>query len=156
MRDDDLDDVATLLGDPEVMRFYSRPKARDEAQAWIERNRRRYREDGFGLWHVARTDTGEFVGDCGLTVQRVDGVNEVEIGYHLLPAHQGQGLATEAAAACRDLARDRFGVRRLIAIIDPSNEPSQAVARRIGLAPEKQAEVFGRRQEIFAMQLRPT
>ena len=50
---------------------------------------------------------------------------------------QGQGYATEAAAACRDFARDVLGARRLTAIIHPDNRPSQRVAEKIGLTPEK-------------------
>ena len=48
----DLDDMAALLGDPEVMRHYPAPKSRDEAQAWIGWNQRLYCERGFGLWAV--------------------------------------------------------------------------------------------------------
>jgi hypothetical protein len=67
MTDDDLDDLAALLGDEQVMRYYPRPKTRSEAQDWIARNSSRYRDHGFGLWIMSRRDTGEFVGDCGLT-----------------------------------------------------------------------------------------
>jgi RimJ/RimL family protein N-acetyltransferase len=67
MNDEDLDDMAALLGDPAVMRYYPRPKTRAEAQGWIDWNRRLYREHGHGLWLVSLRDTGDFVGDCGLT-----------------------------------------------------------------------------------------
>jgi RimJ/RimL family protein N-acetyltransferase len=153
MTHDDLDDMAALLGDPEVMRFYPRPKTRDDASAWIAWNLDLYRDRGFGLWVVQLRDGGAFVGDCGLTVQRIDGVDEVEIGYHAVPALQGLGYASEAAAACRDAARDRFGVRRLVAIVNPANAPSQAVARRIGLAFEKRATTKSGEQLIFAADL---
>jgi RimJ/RimL family protein N-acetyltransferase len=49
MTADDLDDMAALLGDPDVMRYYPRPKDRDEAVAWIAWNQRLYRQEGFGL-----------------------------------------------------------------------------------------------------------
>jgi RimJ/RimL family protein N-acetyltransferase len=131
MTEEDLDLVAGLLGDPAVMRFYPAVKTRAEALDWIHWNTRGYQRDGFGLWLLHLSD-GTFVGECGLTWQEVDGVSELELGYHLLPAFQGQGLATEAASACRDHARS-LGVRRLIAITVPSNRPSQAVAERVGL-----------------------
>ena len=133
MTPDDLDDVAALLGDPEVMRYYPHPKDRAEALAWIAWNQRLYREHGFGLWLLNLRDGGEFVGDCGLTPQQVDGVTEVEVGYHVRADLQGRGYATEAAAACRDHARDVLAVRRLVAIIVPDNTPSRRVAERIGL-----------------------
>ncbi|KAB1108964.1 GNAT family N-acetyltransferase [Micromonospora aurantiaca] len=134
---DDLDDMAALLGDPVVMRYYPRPKIRAEALDWIRWNEGLYRGHGFGLWVLRSRATGEFVGDCGLTPQPVDGVMEVEVGYHLRTGMQGRGFATEAAAACRDHARDRLGVDRLVAIIHPDNTPSQRVAERIGLSFER-------------------
>ena len=84
MTPDDLDDMALLLGDPEVMTYYPRPKTRDEAVQWIEWNRALYRTHGYGLWLLSTADGG-FVGDCGLTPQLVDGVTELEVGYHCGP-----------------------------------------------------------------------
>jgi RimJ/RimL family protein N-acetyltransferase len=142
MAPDDLDDMSALLGDPEVMRYYPAPKRRDEALAWIHWNQRLYREHGFGLWLLTLRDTGEFVGDCGLTPQQVDGETEIEVGYHVRAALQGRGLATEAAAACRDYARDVLGTDRLI--IEPRNRPSQRVAEKLGLVAEQDTDNGGR------------
>ena len=139
MAADDLDDMAALLGDPAVMRHYPSPKTRAEALAWIEWNQRLYREHGYGLWVVTVRDSGEFVGDCGITPQEIEGVVELEVGYHVRADLQGQGYATEAAAACRDYARDIVGAQRLIAIIRPDNRPSQRVAEKIGLPFERRA-----------------
>jgi RimJ/RimL family protein N-acetyltransferase len=157
MTPDDLDDMAALLGDPQVMRYYPHPKTRQEALAWIAWNQRLYREHGFGLWLLTLRATGEFVGDCGLTPQQVDGVTELEVGYHVRAALQGRGLATEAAAACCDYARDVLGVDRLIAIIALGNRPSQRVAEKLGLSLERQTDSQGRwpsPQRIYATSLR--
>lgn len=67
----DLDEIAAMLGDPEVMAFYPAPKTRAESAAWIERMQQRYAEHGHGLW-ITETHEGEFVGDCGLTWQSVN------------------------------------------------------------------------------------
>jgi RimJ/RimL family protein N-acetyltransferase len=139
MTTDDLDDMAALLGNPDVMRYYPRPKDRDEALAWIDWNQRLYRQDGFGLWLVTLRATGEFVGDCGLTPQEVEGTTDIEVGYHVRTDLQGHGYASEAAAACRDHARDVLKSRRLIAIIHPDNTPSQRVAEKTGLSHERDA-----------------
>ena len=144
MTPDDLDSMAALLGDAEVMRYYPHPKSRDEALAWITWNQGLYYEHGFGLWLLTLRGTGEFVGDCGLTPQQVDGVTEQEVGYHVRTALQGRGLATEAAAACCDYARDVLGVDRLIAIVDPQNRPSQRVAEKLGLVVERDSDNDGR------------
>ena len=137
MTDDDLDDLAALLGDPVVMRYYPRDRTRAEAGDWITWNRGLYAREGYGLWTVRLRGTGDFVGDCGLTPQRVDGVTELEVGYHVRAGLQGRGYAGEAAAACLAHARDVLGAKRLVAIIHPENVPSQRVAEKIGLAHER-------------------
>src|SRR5215216_7117773 len=148
--------MAALLSDPEVMRYYPDTKNREEALAWIAWSQRLYREHGFGLWLLTLQGTGEFVGDCGLTPQQVDGVTEIEVGYHVRTCLQGRGLATEAAAACRDYARDVLKVDRLVAIIDPRNQPSQRVAEKLGLVVARNSDDRGRwssRQLIYAASL---
>ncbi|PPF38762.1 GNAT family N-acetyltransferase [Rathayibacter sp. AY1A3] len=132
MTAEDLPDMADLLGDPVVMRYYPAPKDREQAAAWIEWNRRNYREHGFGLWIVETLD-GEFVGDCGLTWQRVDGGIELEVGYHVRAGLHGRGYATEAAAACRDLALAHRLAGRLVALVHPDNAASRRVAEKTGL-----------------------
>jgi RimJ/RimL family protein N-acetyltransferase len=148
MAPDDLDDMTLLLGDPEVMTYYPQPKTRTEAARWIDWNRGLYKTHGYGLWLVTTRD-GSFVGDCGLTPQIVDGVTELEVGYHVLRAVQNRGYATEAAAASRDFARSVLGATRLIAIIHPDNRPSQRVAEKIGLHPEKRTRVHGGRDAVI-------
>src|SRR2546422_8952646 len=138
MAPDDLAELSEILGDPETMRFYPRPFSRDEVDGWIEWCRRSYRDHGFGLWALILKDTGEFVGDCGLTIQDVDGEKLVEVGYVVKKTHWRRGLATEAALACRDHAFDVVGVNRLIALVRVENEPSASVARKLGMTVWKQ------------------
>ncbi|SEE09277.1 GNAT family N-acetyltransferase [Ruania alba] len=132
MTDGDLDAMAELLGDPQVMAYYPAPMPRGQAAAWISWNQRNYAEHGYGLW-IVETLEGDFVGDCGLTWQQVNGASALEVGYHIRTVHQGLGYASEAAAACRDFARDVLGEGRLVAIIHPENLPSRRVAEKIGM-----------------------
>lgn len=129
----DVDDLHQALGDPRSMRFYPHPFSREEVLAWIQWSQRSYAEHGHGLWGMVLRETGELVGDCGLVVQDVDGERLVEVGYHVKPAHQRLGLASEAAAACRDHAFRTLRLDRLIALIRPENTPSRGVAERIGM-----------------------
>ncbi|GAA1714506.1 GNAT family N-acetyltransferase [Isoptericola hypogeus] len=128
----DLDEMAALLGDPVVMAYYPVPKTRQEAAAWIAWSRECYTEHGHGLWLIETYD-GDFVGDCGLTWQQVNGAPRLEVGYHVRTARQGLGYATEAAAACRDFARDVLGAGELVAIVHPDNVASRRVAEKIGM-----------------------
>jgi RimJ/RimL family protein N-acetyltransferase len=66
MQPDDLDFVAAMLGDPEVMRYYPRVYSRADAQAWLDRQRKRYIDDGHGLWLVEERATGMPAGRVGL------------------------------------------------------------------------------------------
>ncbi len=141
----DLDDMAALRGDPVVMRYYPRVRDRREAADWIRWNEGLYAREGHGLWIITRRDTGEFVGDCGLTPLVVDGVTDVVVGYHVchpVDLH-GRGYVTEAAAACHAYARDVLRVRRLIAIINPDNTASRRVAEKIGLTHERDTTARG-------------
>jgi [ribosomal protein S5]-alanine N-acetyltransferase len=56
----------------------------------------------------------------------------LEVGYTILPGDRGRGLATEAARALLDWAAETHGIRCFIASIAPDNEPSLAIARKLG------------------------
>ncbi|MET4619886.1 RimJ/RimL family protein N-acetyltransferase [Arthrobacter sp. 2762] len=128
----DLEAMAHMLGDPQVMAYYPAPKSREEAAAWIAWNEANYARHGYGLW-ILETHDGGFVGDCGLTWQTVNGRRELEVGYHVRSDLQGRGYAKEAAQACVDFARDEARVDRLVAIIHPDNIASRRVAEHIGM-----------------------
>ncbi len=135
---EDVDALARVLSDPETMRYYPAPLDHYGVAEWIARNCRRYEKDGHGLWAMVLKSTGELIGDCGLTVQAVDGRDEVEIGYHTRRDYWGQGLATEAARACREYGFKTLSVDRLISLIRPENLPSRRVAEKNGMHVPKQ------------------
>ena len=140
MTDADLTDIATLdLGGSRG------------PEDWITWNHRNYEEHGFGLW-IVETHAGRFVGDCGLTMQQVDGAWFVEAGWHVRSDLWGQGYATEAAEAVRQAARVA-GVEHLVAIIRPDNMASQRVATKIGLLPGHQMDKAGRPAMVFRADL---
>lgn len=146
----DLDFVATMLADPEVMRFYPKRYSREESAGWIERQLERYTRDGHGLWLVLERESDEPVGQVGLTVQQVDGAPHPEVGYLLHRPFWGRGFASEAAAATRDHAFDALDVPRVISLIRPENLPSQGVAHRIGMRPVGRAMHAGLEHRVFA------
>jgi [ribosomal protein S5]-alanine N-acetyltransferase len=89
------------------------------------------RDHGFTLWPVIEIESGTLIGDCGLQpLERIG--PEIELGYRLGSATWGKGYATEAATAVRDLGFERFGLERIYVDVDPPNEGSLAVARKIG------------------------
>ena len=152
MTPDDLDFMAEMLGDPEVMRFYPKTEDRAGAAANMQRQMDRYATYGYGPWLVVSKETGQPVGRVGLLQQVVDGVEEVEVGYMIHRPYWRRGLAFEAAAACRDYAFTTLGRDRVISLIRPENRPSQAVARKLGMKPEKEIIHWELRHIVFAMQ----
>jgi RimJ/RimL family protein N-acetyltransferase len=136
---DDLDDLAAMVADEDQMGFYPRPKTRDEASAWISRNLALYKEYGFGFWFIESLPTSGFLGYCGIRPLAMEGVSEIEIGWHTKKTFWNQGIATEAAMAARDLAFRCFGLLRLVAIIHPDHIASRRVAENIGMRDEKTA-----------------
>ena len=104
MTPDDFQALFQVLGDPETMWHYPYTFDGQHVRNWIERNMNRYRKDGFGLWAVCLKDTGEMIGDCGLTLQNIKGEILPEIGFHIRRDCQRKGYAKEAARAVRDWA----------------------------------------------------
>ena len=134
---DDLDFLARLLADEQVMRHYPKCCMRDEAKVWLGRIIERYAIHGHAFWLVSLQATGEPIGQVGLLLQQVDGTDEPEIGYMIHAQHWRQGYAVEAAAAVRDYAFGPLDKSRVVALIRPANIPSQRVALRVGLKPER-------------------
>jgi len=129
-----LDDESALyevFADPYARTFYPEMADRDKVRKWIEWNLRNYDEFGFGLWAVELKVSGEFIGDCGLTYQDVEGERELEVGYHVVQRERGKGYATEAARACLDFGFNRTPCESICSIVRPSNIASCAVAARI-------------------------
>ncbi|HYU46167.1 MAG TPA: GNAT family N-acetyltransferase [Terriglobales bacterium] len=149
---EDADALAQVLCDPETMHYYPAPLDRTGVGQWIERNRRRYAEDEPGLWAMVLKATREVIGDCGITRQQVDGESLYEIGYHLRHDFWKQGLATEAAIACREWGFANLPANRLISLIRPENLPSRRVAERNGMTIGKEVQWRGLRHDVYAVE----
>ncbi|HET6644436.1 MAG TPA: GNAT family N-acetyltransferase [Fimbriimonadales bacterium] len=134
----DIDFMAEMLADAEVMRYYPSTLDRSGAEKWIARQLARYEKCRFGPMLALLRDTDEPIGQIGLAIQTVDGVDETEVGYILHKRFWGKGYATEGARACVESAR-RLGMERIIALIRPENGPSMRVAHRLGMEFEKMA-----------------
>jgi [ribosomal protein S5]-alanine N-acetyltransferase len=148
---DDVDDLLDIFSDPEAMRYYPATKDRREAEDWVRSTLESYQKNGFGLWAAILKGSNEFAGQCGLVAQRVDGKDEVEIGYLFLRKFWRRGLATEAARACRDYGFDELGYARLISLIDPANRASRRVAEKVGMSLERQTQKWGKTVYVYSI-----
>ena len=93
-----------IMSDPETMKHYPAPFDEEKTRGWISWNLVNYQKLGFGLWAVVLKESGEFIGDCGITLQNIDGQTLPEIGYHINKKYWRRGFAKEAARAVRDWA----------------------------------------------------
>lgn len=155
-RDDDLDDVVAMFGDSQARRFYPEMDTREACRGWIEWSKRNYRDHGFGLWVIEDMTTGEFLGDCGLTYQPVEGDRLLELGYHLLDHRRGKGLVTEAGRACLDYAFDQLAAPMVCSTVHPENTPSMAVAKRLHTFERTYLKDDGQTRMLFWTDAAPT
>ena len=135
---EDADFIFVLLNEPSWIQNIGDRHIRtlDDARAYIVNGpMKSYEKNGFGLWAIVLKETNEIIGMCGLI--RRETLEDVDIGYALLPRFWSNGYAVEAARAAKDYAKDVVGLRRLVAIVDPANEGSIRVIEKIGLRYEK-------------------
>ena len=133
MTEADHDDLAAILSDAETMKYYPKPYDEAGVRRWLDWTFENYGKHGFGLWAVTLKETGEFIGDCGITLQPIHGQWLPEIGYHINTRHWRQGYASEAAAACIRLAFERFGFPAVYSYMKAENEPSWRTAMKNGM-----------------------
>ncbi|MFY8021627.1 MAG: GNAT family N-acetyltransferase [Bacteroidia bacterium] len=105
----------------------------DKANLWIQKQLERYANKQFGLQWIISKETQQKIGMVGLLLQEVESVQQIEIGYHLLPEFRGQGYATEAARMFKDFTFDVLSYDEIISIIHPGNYNSQKVALNNGM-----------------------
>ncbi len=138
MNMDDFDALYKVLADREIMQHYPYDFDEERVKSWIERNMNRYQENGFGLWAVCLKDTGEMIGDCGLTLQNIEGEILPEICYHIRADYQRKGYAKEAAIAVRDWAFANTDYPALYSYCKYTNVGSYKTAESIGMHFEKE------------------
>ena len=121
----------------------------EKSKEWIEFQLTRYRENRYGLQALIEKKSGKLVGQSGLLTQVVEGKDELEIGYHLLPDFWGNGYATEAAGEFKKMCFENRLAESVISIIDIDNILSQKVAQRNGMKNDSKAVFMGMNVYLF-------
>jgi ribosomal-protein-alanine N-acetyltransferase len=148
-RETDLDDLAALFADPEVMRYLSRgvPLTRAETAERLERALRHWSQHGFGIW--ALFERGAFVGRCGVAYLHF--ADQPELAYTLARRCWGKGLATEAAARALRYAFEEVGLPRVVAFARVENGASRRVLEKVGMTFRGPYEYEGHEAVAYEM-----
>jgi RimJ/RimL family protein N-acetyltransferase len=109
----------------------------------------------FAKQPIVERASGLVVGYTGVDYFTFEGEERLEWGYRLVPESRGRGYATEASQALLARARETFS-GELLAIIDPANDASQNVCRKLGFAFLKQALLDGDATNFYALAIGDT
>jgi RimJ/RimL family protein N-acetyltransferase len=138
--DSDYNDLCEILQDKDVMYAYGHSFSDEEVKSWYNRLIiKHYAKHGFGLWAVIHKESNDVLGQCGLTIQELNGEKYLEIGYLFKKKHWHNGYAAEAALGCKRYAFETLKAEKVYSIIRDNNIASQNVAKRIGM--EKTDEI---------------
>ncbi|MDP9004540.1 MAG: GNAT family N-acetyltransferase [Verrucomicrobiota bacterium] len=135
---DDAAFILRLVNDPAWLRFIDDKGIHtvEDARNYIETGPvAMYRRLGFGLYLVELKERSEPMGICGL-IKR-DALEEVDVGFALLPGFWGKGYAYESATAVMEYGRRTFELSRLLAITSPDNEASIRLLEKLGFHFER-------------------
>ena len=130
---EDKEELAKVLSNVESMKYYPHPFSEEEVKNWINWNIENYKKYKHGLWAVILKEGDIFIGDCGITMQNIDGEIVPEMGFHIIKDYCEKGYATEAALACKNYAFEVMNYEKLYSYTILENIPSQKVAKKVGM-----------------------
>jgi RimJ/RimL family protein N-acetyltransferase len=139
---DDLDALALITGDPEVMKYLgtSGARSKEKTKNTIDAILRHWHEHGLGIWAVEHKADQKLIGWCGL--QMLEKTPEIEVAYLLAKDYWNQGLATEAARAAIEYGFGELKLKRIVAIARPENTGSYRVMEKVGMKYERDAHFY--------------
>jgi len=141
--------VLALVNDPSWLRYIGDKgvKSVGDAERYIENGpAAMFSRFGHGLNRVELKSDGRPIGICGLIKRET--MDDVDLGFALLPEFRGAGYAYEAAAATVAHGRSVLGFSRIVAIVSPDNEASCRLLERLGFRLERMVQLGVDREEL--------
>jgi RimJ/RimL family protein N-acetyltransferase len=143
-QDQDLNEFAHINQDPKVLEYLPAPLSIQETAAWIDRIKKHFIENGFGLWAAKIKETGELIGYVGLSIPSFDAhfTPCVEIGWRLASKHWAKGYATEAAKKVLEIGFAELGLKEIVSFTVPANMRSIRVMEKIGMSRDLSGDFY--------------
>ncbi len=155
INNNDLIDLRLVLSDPEVMKYSIKGVHSDsEIQKYIDNCQKQYKAAGYGQWGLFSKRDNIFIGICGLNSHMVENNDLLHVSYRLVPNHQGKGFASEATTALIYFCKQELNLETISVLIDPNNEPSLKVAKRVGFAFHKKSIIQGFNIDIYQIKFK--
>jgi RimJ/RimL family protein N-acetyltransferase len=149
--EEDFDALYEILSDAETMKYYPRPYDENGVRRWINWCLESYGQNGFGLWALELKEPGAFIGDCGISMQRIDGELLPEIGYHVHKNYWRQGYAKEACRAVKDWLFENTDYPCVYSYMNRENIASRATAAANGMTQIKEYVGDGEALAVYAI-----
>ena len=148
---EDFDALYRIIGDGETMKYYPKPYDENGTVRWINWCIDSYARHGFGLWALELKETGDFIGDCGISMQNIDGEDLPEIGYHINKKYWRQGYAKEACKAVKDWLFTNTSYDCVYSYMNCENIPSWSTAAANGMTRIKEYPSGDRVMYVYAI-----
>jgi len=136
LQQEHFDLLQQMHNSPAVMATLGGVRTPLQTQGLLTHNLAHWKKHGFGLW-IWRDLAGNFVGRAGLRKLELNGVNEIELAYALMPEFWNKGLATEIGKKLVEVAFTQLGITNLVCFTMPSNKGSERVMQKVGFVYEK-------------------
>jgi RimJ/RimL family protein N-acetyltransferase len=151
LREEDFEQYAAIVADPEVARYLSDGQPLSRADAWRQMAFvvGHWQLKGYGMWAVEEAATGRLAGRIGFL--NPEGWPGFELGWTLAREFWGRGYATEGARRALEYAFTEMGREHVISLIRPNNLPSVRVAERLGERLEGSVQIFGAEAHVYGI-----
>ena len=134
----DLQPFSKMNKDPQVMKYFPSTLTDVESEMFYYRIQYEFELKGWGLYAVELKESGEFIGDCGITIQNIDSEMLPEIGYHIHKKYWRNGFAKEAARAVIDWVFQNTQYDKIYSYMKYTNVGSYATAMANGMKKVKE------------------